>query len=237
MFYKLLLSLCVVQLFIVRVSAIEVTPMVVTFSPEHQGTAPSSLIYNQLPRQIAFDIEIYEIDFSTEEPSLILIEDSPLWVFPPSLLLGQGQSQRIQFQWLSKDLPKTDKSYQVSLVEQQLSNKSNGSELTVLLNVNLVVHLDQKALKPDLNILDPSISKNQLTAKIVNQGLGASRLSDYEINVVINKNKIIHFKKFELKAAGYDIFFAPNSISDLKITLPEKLSDTVIKSLQVDLVE
>jgi len=125
----------------ISVEALEVTPMVITLSPEKPSKIPSSLIYNQLPREIAFDIEIYEIDFSTPSPSLIKLEDSPLWVFPPSLFLQEGQGQRIQFRWIGQRLPQQDKSYQVSLIEQPLASNigSGTSQLKILMNVNLIL--------------------------------------------------------------------------------------------------
>ncbi len=54
-------------------NAVEVTPMVITFSPYDSVRTPFSLVYNQLPRDIAFDIQVYEVDFDptgNSEPKL-----------------------------------------------------------------------------------------------------------------------------------------------------------------------
>ncbi len=77
-------------LFIISpIYAIEVSPMVITFSPFEKSKIPSSMIYNDLSRDVAFEVQVYEVKFDPlglSEPDLIPLEDSPLWVFPPLLV-------------------------------------------------------------------------------------------------------------------------------------------------------
>ncbi|MBH0037745.1 hypothetical protein [Pseudoalteromonas sp. SWN166] len=215
--------------------AVEVTPMVVTFSPDSRSSNASSLVHNQLPRDIAFDIQIYEIDFSQGTPKLISLDDSPLWVFPPSLFLQPGQSQQLQFRWLDKKLPSTDKSYQVSLIEQPIRNQSinKQSQLTMLLNVNLIVHLDQPRLVPKLTIKEPHVEDGFIITKVLNEGKGAGRLSDYEIKIIKNKTLSDRILKDQLKANGYDVFFAPNSTSVIKVPIPQSLQKGSLNHLRL----
>ncbi|WP_237113455.1 hypothetical protein [Pseudoalteromonas translucida] len=225
--------------------AIEITPMVVTFSLNKGGNSTSSLVHNDLPRDIAFDIQIFEIQFSeqniTQEPQLVALTESPLWVFPPSLYLKPGQAQRLQFKWLAKALPGTDKSYQVSLVEQPIATHltSNSSKLRLLLNFNLVVHVDQPKLRPSLMVGPLSIEGANITANIHNIGAGASRLSDYELKLTnVNSGVLLQrILKQQLKAQGYDVFFAPNSLSHIKLPLPNTISKGSLKQLHLELVE
>ena len=186
---------------IAPVFAVEVTPMVVTFSPDSRSSNASSLVHNQLPRDIAFDIQIYEINFSQGTPKLISLDDSPLWVFPPSLFLQPGQSQQLQFRWLDKKLPSTDKSYQVSLIEQPIANQS--------------------------------INKQSQLTMMLNEGKGAGRLSDYEIKITKNKTLSDRILKDQLKANGYDVFFAPNSTSVIKVPIPQSLQRGSLNHLRL----
>lgn len=223
----------------ISVEALEVTPMVITLSPEKPSKIPSSLIFNQLPREIAFDIEIYEIDFSTPSPSLIKLEDSPLWVFPPSLFLQEGQGQRIQFRWIGQRLPQQDKSYQVSLIEQPLASNigSGTSQLKILMNVNLVVHVDRDIYLPNLKILTSRIESGEVLAQVKNEGEGAARLSDYKIKVTTNKSVVTTFEKQALLEKGYDVFFAPYAIQTIKVKLPEHIESREVEYLSLDLVQ
>ena len=220
--------------------ALEVTPMVVTFSPNGVSNGASSLVHNQLPRDIAFDIQVYEIQFTQDEPQLVPLENSPLWVFPPSLLLQAGQSQRIQFRWLDKMLPTTDKSYQVSLIEQPLNAHlaDKASQLTMLLNVNLIVHVDQPQLIADLAVGQSHIEGTDIMVNIINKGLGASRLSDYEIKLTDESSGVLieRILKQQLKAQGYDVFFAPNSSNYIKIPKPKSIKKDSFKSLRLELM-
>ncbi|WP_245852141.1 hypothetical protein [Pseudoalteromonas espejiana] len=213
--------------------------MVITFSPEKPSKTPSSLIYNQLSREIAFDIEIYEIDFSTPRPSLKRLENSPLWVFPPSLFLQEGQGQRIQFRWIAENLPQQDKSYQVSLIEQPLaSNVGSGtSQLKILMNVNLVVHVDMDTYIPKLKILTSKIESGELIAQVKNEGEGAARLSDYKINVTTNKSVETTFQKNALLENGYDVFFAPYATQTIKFKLPENIERGKVEHLSLELLQ
>jgi len=222
-------------LVIAPASAIEVTPMVVTLSPNANSRLASSLVYNQLPREIAFDIQVYEIDFAHTEPRLISLDDSPLWVFPPSLFLQEGQSQRIQFRWLDKEIPLTDKTYQVSLIEQPISKhiSHKQSHLTMLLNVNLIVHVVQPQLDAELIIEKPNIKDGFITTQVINRGKGASRLSEYDIKITKNKDQSVYILKDELKANGYDVFFAPNSTRTIKIPIPETLKEGTLNHLRL----
>ena len=219
--------------------AVEVTPMVVTLSPDDNSSLSSSLVHNKLPRNIAFDIQVYEIDFSKGTHQLVPLDDPPLWVFPPSLFLKPGQSQRLQFKWLNKEMPSTDKSYQVSLIEQPITelNSSKKSQITMLLNVNLIVHLDQAKLIANLLIKDTHVKGNFIFTKVNNEGSGASRLSDYEIKVKNGSTTIKHFLKGELKAGGYDVFFAPKSTSLIKIPISTALKKESLNNLHVFLAD
>lgn len=223
--------------------AIEVTPMVVTFSPDRYPTSASSLVYNNLPRDIAFDIQVFEIKFNQKalDPKMILIPEvnSSLWVFPPSLYLAPGQAQRIQFKWSGNTLPDTDKSYQVSLVEQPLDkNSSNTSKLTLLLNFNLVVHIDQHELNSNLLVDELYNEGTDIIAKVINKGAGASRLSDYEVKLIDTNSEILIERIFkqQLKAQGYDVFFAPNSMQYIRIPRPKLIQESSLKNLRLELV-
>lgn len=223
--------------------AIEVTPMVVTFSPDSYPKSASSLVYNNLPRDIAFDIQVFEIQFSREDPNqdprLIPVVNQNLWIFPPSLYLLPGQAQRIQFKWLSDALPETDKSYQVSLVEQPVGNNLyNSSKLTLLLNFNLIVHIDQRELNSNLVVGQPYNEGTYIMAKVINKGAGSSRLSDYEIKLIDTDTKVLieHILKQQLKAQGYDVFFAPNSIQFIRIPISKLMQEGSLKNLRLELV-
>lgn len=215
--------------FIFPAYAVEVTPMVITFSPFETSQIPSSVVYNELPRDIAFEVQVYDVEFDPlglSEPNLILLDDPPLWVFPPLLYLKAGKSQRIQFRWLGEAVPKTDKTYQVSLVEQPVNKEleEKKSKLTILLNINLIIHIDQLAMLPKLSIEDAHLEKNSIVAKVVNSGDGASRLSDYDIAIFENNvNKETYYKD-QLKSQGYDVFFPP--LSSMLIRVPLASSST-----------
>lgn len=223
----------------ISVGALEVTPMVITLSPDTPSKIPSTLIYNQLPREIAFDIEVYEINFSESIPSLQRLEDSPLWVFPPSLFLQEGQGQKIQFRWIAQNLPKYDKSYQVRLVEQPLASNigSDTSQLKILMNVNLVVHVNRDIYLPNLKILTSKIEKGELFAQVKNEGEGAARLSDYKIRVTTNKSVETTFEKHALLEKGYDVFFAPYATQTIKVKLPKNIESRGVEHLSLELVQ
>lgn len=222
--------------------ALEVTPMVVTLSPNKgQSNDASSLVYNQLPREIAFDIQVYEIQFEHTAQKLVPLENSPLWVFPPSLFLHSGQSQRIQFRWLDKELPVTDKSYQVSLIEQPINQAEpltdKASQLTMLFNINLIVHVDQPQLTADLVVGESYIDGTNIIVNILNKGAGASRLSDYEVKLIDSNDVLIsRVIKQQLKAQGYDVFFAPKSSHSIKIPKPKSIKEGSLKSVHLELV-
>ncbi|WP_245959047.1 hypothetical protein [Marinomonas pollencensis] len=224
------------------VYAVEVTPMVITFSPYDSVRTPFSLVYNQLPRDIAFDIQIYEVDFDPTgltEPKLIPVDDAPLWVFPPSLYLKAGKSQRIQFRWVGKNVPSVDKTYQVSLIEQPIASLpiEKQSKLTILLDVNLIVHIDQAVLRPDLSVEETYIKGRSIFAKVINKGAGASRLSDYDIDIVEDGVEVKHIAKQELKSQGYDVFFPPNSAMLVKIPISELIKKNKKNNLTLELME
>lgn len=221
------------------VFAIEITPMVVTLSPEK--TAPFSIIYNDLPRDIAFDIQVYEVKFDKagiSKPVLIPLNNSPLWVFPPSLFLESGQHQKIQFRWVGDKFPAMDKTYQVSLIEEDINSISiaESSKLRILMNLNLIIHVDQKALKPDLVIGKPYIEKGYLVARVINRGAGAARLSDYNIKIKKKGIKVREYYKNQLKEIGYDVFFPPYCSVLIKFPMPKSIKKDDLYDFNIDLV-
>lgn len=220
--------------------AIEVAPMVITFSPFETSQIPSSTIYNDLSRDVAFEIQVYEVRFDPlglSEPSLIPLDDSPLWVFPPLLYLKSGKNQRIQFRWLGEAVPKTDKTYQVSLIEQSVKNEpeEKQSKLTVLLNINLIVHIDQLQMLPNLNIENITLDQDSIVAKVVNNGDGASRLSDYDMSIFYNGVKREMYYKDQLKSQGYDVFFPPLSSAFIRVPLDFFVANSNSKKLHIEL--
>ncbi|MEM5509649.1 hypothetical protein WNY98_12285 [Pseudoalteromonas sp. AS71] len=238
--FFLTIPACLLLNFFWPVYAIEVRPMVITFSPNEDA---NSLVRNDLTREIAFDIQIFEIKFSEEdakeEPKLKALTDSPLWVFPPSLYLEPGQAQQLQFKWLTEILPESDKSYQISLIEQPILNHSttSGPALNLRLNVNLVVHVDQVKLKPNLVVTPLSIEGNYITTNIKNIGPGASRLSEYDLNFIdINSEVLVQrVLKQQLRAKGYDVFFAPHSISHIEVPVSTSINKNNLKQLYLKL--
>tara|TARA_R110001606_G_scaffold399056_1_gene580256 strand:- start:31 stop:309 length:279 start_codon:yes stop_codon:yes gene_type:complete len=89
MYYFIKIFLFMLLFIISPIYAIEVSPMVITFSPFEKSKIPSSMIYNDLSRDVAFEVQVYEVKFDPlglSEPDLIPLEDSPLWVFPPLLV-------------------------------------------------------------------------------------------------------------------------------------------------------
>lgn len=232
-----------ISLFMISpIHAIEVSPMVITFSPFETSKIPSSMIYNDLSRDVAFEVQVYEVKFDSlglSEPDLIPLEDSPLWVFPSLLYLKSGKNQRIQFRWLGETVPKTDKTYQVSLIEQPVKNElaEKQSKLTVLLNINLIVHIDQLKMLPNLNIEDVHLDQNSIVAKVVNSGDGASRLSDYDISIFYSGVKEEKYYKEQLKSQGYDVFFPPLSSAFIRVPLRFSADDFNSKKLNVELVK
>ncbi|WP_369922512.1 hypothetical protein AB8E32_10670 [Marinomonas polaris] len=228
-------------LFIISpIYAIEVSPMVITFSPFETSKIPSSMIYNDLSRDVAFEVQVYEVKFDPlglSEPDLIPLEDSPLWVFPPLLYLKSGKNQRIQFRWLGETVPKTDKTYQVSLIEQSVKNEpeEKQSKLTVLLNINLIVHIDQLKMLPNLNIENTHLEQNSIVAKVVNSGDGSSRLSDYDMSIFYNGVKKETYYKDQLKSQGYDVFFPPLSSMFIRIPLDFFVDNSNSKKLHIEL--
>lgn len=228
-------------LFIISpIYAIEVAPMVITFSPFETSKIPSSMIYNDLSRDVAFEVQVYEVKFDPlglSEPDLIPLEDSPLWVFPPLLYLKSGKNQRIQFRWLGETVPKTDKTYQVSLIEQSVANEpeEKQSKLTVLLNINLIVHIDQLKMLPNLNIENTHLEQNSIVAKVVNSGDGSSRLSDYDISIFYNGVKKETYYKDQLKSQGYDVFFPPLSSMFIRIPLAFSVDNLNSKKMHIEL--
>lgn len=239
--YYSLKTFFIISVFIISpVYAIDVAPMVVTFSPFETSKIPSSMVYNDLSRDIAFEVEVYEVEFDPlglSEPNLILLEDSPLWVFPPLLFLKSGKSQRIQFRWLGEDVPETDKTYQVSLVEQSVANEldENKSKLTVLLNINLIVHIDQPKMLPKLSVDNAHIENSTIVAKVVNRGNGYSRLSDYDVTVYYSGLEQEKYYKGQLKAHGYDVFFPPRSSMYVRLPTAFSIDGFHSKELQVEL--
>ncbi|WP_441855735.1 hypothetical protein [Marinomonas polaris] len=214
--------------------------MVITFSPFETSKIPSSMIYNDLSRDVAFEVQVYEVKFDPlglSEPDLIPLEDSPLWVFPPLLYLKSGKNQRIQFRWLGETVPKTDKTYQVSLIEQSVANEpeEKQSKLTVLLNINLIVHIDQLKMLPNLNIENTHLEQNSIVAKVVNSGDGSSRLSDYDMSIFYNGVKKETYYKDQLKSQGYDVFFPPLSSMFIRIPLAFSVDNLNSKKMHIEL--
>lgn len=242
MLRRIVIALFLYGLVATPVHAVEVTPMVITFSPYDSVRTPFSLVYNQLPRDIAFDIQVYEVDFDptgNSEPKLIPVDDSPLWVFPPSLYLKAGKSQRIQFRWIGKNIPSVDKTYQVSLVEQHIADLpiEKQSKLTIFLDVNLIVHIDQAALTPDLSVGKTYIKGDTIFAKVINNGTGAGRLSDYDIEVKDGSVEVENIAKQQLKSQGYDVFFPPNSTILVKIPISDSIKKNKKNNFTLELME
>ncbi|SHG42466.1 hypothetical protein SAMN02745753_03914 [Marinomonas polaris DSM 16579] len=240
MYYFIKIFLFMLLFIISPIYAIEVSPMVITFSPFETSKIPSSMIYNDLSRDVAFEVQVYEVKFDPlglSEPDLIPLEDSPLWVFPPLLYLKSGKNQRIQFRWLGETVPKTDKTYQVSLIEQSVANEpeEKQSKLTVLLNINLIVHIDQLKMLPNLNIENTHLEQNSIVAKVVNSGDGSSRLSDYDMSIFYNGVKKETYYKDQLKSQGYDVFFPPLSSMFIRIPLAFSVDNLNSKKMHIEL--
>jgi len=210
-------------------AAVEVSPMVLTLDPTKPQQVTYSTIHNVFNREVAFDIEVFEVDFSGSKPMFRYQENSPVWVFPPTLLLHRGESQRIQLRWVG-DAPSLDKTYQISLVEQPLSKPTNAFEpqLMMLLNVNLIVHVHQESFLPELVVEKSLCSNYSCEITVANNGEGAARLSEYDLTIYLPHQKIASFKKQQLKASGYDVFFAPQSKQQMLIPLKDSVNAEVI---------
>ncbi|MCF7500428.1 hypothetical protein [Pseudoalteromonas sp. L1] len=199
--------------------AIEVTPMVLTLDPTMSSQPAYSRVRNTLNRDLAFEIEVYEVDFSKKQPQFHYLDEPPIWVFPPTIYLTKNEQQRIQFRW-NGNTPKTDKTYQVTLVEQVVSGQtSEVSQLTMLLNVNMIVHVHQQAFEANLVVENINCLEKQCSFDVRNFGDGASRLSEYEIIISSKDKPQLTFDKQQLKALGYDVFFAPSAISHVSIPI------------------
>ncbi len=155
----------------------------------------------------------------------------------PLLYLKSGKNQRIQFRWLGETVPKTDKTYQVSLIEQSVANEpeEKQSKLTVLLNINLIVHIDQLKMLPNLNIENTHLEQNSIVAKVVNSGDGSSRLSDYDMSIFYNGVKKETYYKDQLKSQGYDVFFPPLSSMFIRIPLAFSVDNLNSKKMHIEL--
>ena len=210
-------------------AAVEVSPMVLTLDPTKPQQVTYSTIHNVFNREVAFDIEVFEVDFSGSKPMFRYQENSPVWVFPPTLLLHRGASQRIQLRWVG-DAPSLDKTYQISLVEQPLSKPTNAFEpqLMMLLNVNLIVHVHQESFLPELVVEKSLCSNYSCEITVANNGKGAARLSEYDLTIYLPHQKTASFKKQQLKASGYDVFFAPQSKQQMLIPLKDSVNAEVI---------
>ena len=210
-------------------AAVEVSPMVLTLDPTKPQQVTYSTIHNVFNREVAFDIEVFEVDFSGSKPMFRYQENSPVWVFPPTLLLHRGESQRIQLRWVG-DAPSLDKTYQISLVEQPLSKPTNAFEpqLMMLLNVNLIVHVHQENFLPELVVEKSLCSNYSCEITVANNGKGAARLSEYDLTIYLPHQKTASFKKQQLKASGYDVFFAPESKQQMLIPLKDSVNAEVI---------
>mgnify|MGYP000144131008 FL=1 len=210
-------------------AAVEVNPMVLTLDPTKPQQVTYSTIHNVFNREVAFDIEVFEVDFSGSKPMFRYQENSPVWVFPPTLLLHRGESQRIQLRWVG-DAPSLDKTYQISLVEQPLSKPTNAFEpqLMMLLNVNLIVHVHQESFLPELVVEKSLCSNYSCEITVANNGKGAARLSEYDLTIYLPHQKTASFKKQQLKASGYDVFFAPESKQQMLIPLKDSVNAEVI---------
>lgn len=210
-------------------AAVEVSPMVLTLDPTKPQQVSYSTIHNVFNREVAFDIEVFEVDFSGSKPMFRYQENSPVWVFPPTLLLHRGESQQIQLRWVG-DAPSLDKTYQISLVEQLLSKPTNAFEpqLMMLLNVNLIVHVHQESFLPVLVVEKSLCSNYSCEITVANNGKGAARLSEYDLTIYLPHQKTASFKKQQLKASGYDVFFAPQSKQQMLIPLKDSVNAEVI---------
>ena len=161
---------------------------------------------------------MYEVDFSKQQPQFHYLDEPPIRVFPPTIYLKKNEQQRIQFRWNIDT--KTDKTYQVTLVEQVVSfQTSEVSQLTMLLNVNMIVQLHQQALEANLVVENIDCLEKQCSFDVRNVGDGASRLSEYEIIISSKDKPQLTFDKQQLKALGYDVFFAPSAISHVSIPI------------------
>jgi len=64
------------------------------------------------------------------------------------------------------------------------------------------------------------VKDGSLFAEVKNIGKGSSRLSDYDIRVMHDNDLVFSWSlKSQLKAQGYDVFFAPDSKQTIKIPL------------------
>lgn len=207
--------------------------MVVTIDPLDSSKPAYTTVKNFFNRDAAFEIEVFEVDFSAPEPRFKFLENPPVWVFPPTLFLQKNQSQRVQLRWLGS-LPDTDKTYQISFVEQHLNlgESSDRSRLIMLLTLNLIVHIKQDSLEPHLVVNDCSCSKLMCELWVKNNGKGAARLSEYKVILELENKQTIIYEKQELKSEGYDVFFAP--FTEKKVVLPlREVNDVFIHSPKV----
>ncbi|NHH88355.1 hypothetical protein [Pseudoalteromonas sp. MB47] len=228
---RFFMAICLFNSFIC--SAVEITPMVVTIDPLDSSRPAYTTVQNLFNRNAAFEIEVFEVDFSAPEPRFRLVEEPPVWVFPPTLLLQKNQSQRVQLRWLG-NLPDTDKTYQISFIEQPLNldEPSERSRLIMLLTLNLIVHIKQDSLEPYLVVNDSSCFQSICELWVGNNGKGAARLSEYKVILELENKRTITYEKQELKSEGYDVFFAP--LSESKVILPlREVNDVLIHSPKV----
>ncbi|WP_199528686.1 hypothetical protein [Pseudoalteromonas sp. bablab_jr010] len=228
---RFFMAICLYNSFIC--SAVEITPMVVTIDPLDSSRSAYTTVQNLFNRNAAFEIEVFEVDFSAPEPRFRLVEEPPVWVFPPTLLLQKNQSQRVQLRWLG-NLPDTDKTYQISFIEQPLNldEPSERSRLLMLLTLNLIVHIKQDSLEPYLVVNDSSCFQSICELWVRNNGKGAARLSEYKVILELENKRTITYEKQELKSEGYDVFFAP--LSESKVILPlREVNDVLIHSPKV----
>lgn len=238
MFLKAIL-LIVSMVLISPASAIEMTPMVINLDPNNVSRIPTTLIHNELSHDVAFDIQVSDVVFENNDIKFVPLEKSPIWIFPPSLYLKPGQSQRVQFRWDGESIPLTDKTYQISFMEYPLQNAllKNTSDLKILLDINLIAHVDQVQLVANLNVGELSVEGDYISAQVENTGKGASRLSEYEIRVISKGRLISHFLKKQLQSQGYDVFFAPNSQKIMKIPFLSDASNVPLEDLRIELVK
>ena len=84
-----------------------------------------------------------------------------------------------------------------------------------------------------LTIKEPHVEDGFIVTEVLNEGKGAGRLSDYEIKITKNKTLSDRILKDQLKANGYDVFFAPNSTSVIKVPIPQSLQRGSLNHLRL----
>ncbi|QFU05428.1 hypothetical protein FIU82_10555 [Pseudoalteromonas sp. THAF3] len=193
--------------------AVEVTPMVQHISHK-PGSRGYFVIHNPSNREFAFELGVERIHFQDQGYSSS--ESDDLMVFPPAMILKPGQSQRVQIVVDNIPANGVEASYFVRLLQQPLILSQ--PQLQMLLDINVVVHLDVAGASSDVRIVDSNITAHNASLTLHNQGNARTYLSSLPLVLISADGEKVLLRDSDIARLSEDSLLPAKSSRNISLS-------------------